>query len=155
MGYSTSYQLAVASNNAEITRGRPFQAGNTHGKGRPAGSRNKATIALQSLLEGEGEAITRKAVEMMALEGDTTALRLCLDRLLPPVRDKLINLSLPKAETARDVTKAVGVVLEALGQGDITPSEAQTVVSLLETHRKAIETADLEARIAELESSRQ
>ena len=53
------------------------------------------------------------------------------------------------------MAQAVGVVLEALGLGDITPSEAQAVVSLLETHRKAIETADLEARIADLESSRQ
>ena len=109
---------------------------------------------MQSLLEGEGEAITRKAVAM-ALAGDTTALRLCIDRLLPPVKDKPINLSLPKAETASDVAQAVGVVLEALGLGDITPSEAQAVVSLLETHRKAIETADLEARIADLERSRQ
>ena len=143
---------SVASNNAEITRGSPFQPGNTYGKGRPAGSRNKATIALQALLEGEAEGIMRKAVEM-ALQGDTTALRLCIDRLIPPVRDKPVNLSLPKAETARDVTKAVGTVLEALEQGDITPSEAQAVVSRLETHRKTIETADLdlEARIAELE----
>ena len=76
-----------------------------------------------------------------------------LAELIPPVRDKPVNLSLPKAETARDVTKAVGTVLEALEQGDITPSEAQAVVSRLETHRKTIETADLdlEARIAELE----
>jgi len=31
-------------------------------------------------LEGEAEALTRKAVEL-ALEGDVTALRLCLDRI--------------------------------------------------------------------------
>ncbi len=57
-----------------ITRGSPFQPGNTYGKGRLAGSRNKATIALQALLEGEAEGIMRKAVEM-ALQGDTTALQ--------------------------------------------------------------------------------
>lgn len=103
----------------------------------------------------KGKAKPSRARRWRSLEGDTTALRLCLDRLIPPVKDKPINLSLPKAETARDVAQAVGVVLEALGLGDITPSEAQAVVSLLETHRKAIETADLEARIADLESSRQ
>ena len=57
-------------------RGRPFikgQSGNP--AGRPRGSRNRATRAMQTLLDGEAQALTRKAVEL-ALEGDTTALRL-------------------------------------------------------------------------------
>jgi hypothetical protein len=72
---------------------KPGQSGNP--SGRPHGSRNKATLALEALLDGEGEAITRKAIEK-ALEGDTAALRLCLERIyamwqrmdLRPVRDQ-------------------------------------------------------------------
>ena len=45
--------------------------------GRPMGSRNRATLAAQTLLDGEGERLTRKAIEL-ALEGDRAALRLCL-----------------------------------------------------------------------------
>ena len=63
--------------------GKPFQPGNRYGRGRPAGSRNKATIAMQDLLDGEGEAITLKAIEL-AKAGNETALRLCLDRLIAP-----------------------------------------------------------------------
>ena len=49
---------------------------------RPKGARNRATLAAETLLDGEAEALTRKAVEL-ALAGDTTALRLCLERVLP------------------------------------------------------------------------
>ena len=66
-------------NNAPTTRGRPFPPGNS---GRPKGARHKATQAIQALLDGEGAALTRKAIEL-ALAGDATALRLCLDRILP------------------------------------------------------------------------
>ena len=63
-------------------RFRKGQSGNP--SGRPRGARNKTTRAVEALLDGEAEALTRKAIER-ALEGDTTALCLCLDRLLPPV----------------------------------------------------------------------
>ena len=45
--------------------------------GKPKGTRHKATQAALTLLDGEAEGLTRKAVEL-ALGGDTTALRLCL-----------------------------------------------------------------------------
>lgn len=48
--------------------------------GKPRGARHKATQAALALLDGEAATLTRKAVEM-ALEGDTTALRLCLERI--------------------------------------------------------------------------
>ena len=51
--------------------------------GRPAGSRHKYVLAIQSLLDGEAEALGRKAIEL-ALAGDTVVLRLCLERIAPP-----------------------------------------------------------------------
>ncbi|WP_373867386.1 DUF5681 domain-containing protein, partial [Microvirga aerophila] len=66
----------------KVPEGRRFQPGNS---GRPQGSRNRATLAMEALLDGEAEALTRKAIEM-AKEGDATAMRLVLDRLLPPRR---------------------------------------------------------------------
>jgi hypothetical protein len=67
--------------NAPKTRGRPFQPGNA---GRPRGSRGKATVAAEKLLDGEAKALTRKAIDL-AKEGDTTALRLCLERIVPVI----------------------------------------------------------------------
>ena len=87
--------------------GHRFARGNSFGRGRPQGSRNKATIALQALLDEEGEQITRKAIEM-ALAGDSTALRLVLERLVPPVRERRLSLELPKIETPAGVLAAGG-----------------------------------------------
>jgi hypothetical protein len=71
---------------AEEVRGRPFAKGRSgNPAGRRLGSRNKTTMAAQALLAGEAEALTRKAVEA-ALAGDPTAMRLCLERILPRER---------------------------------------------------------------------
>lgn len=132
--------------------GQRFAPGNNFGKGRPVGSRNRATLALLSLLESEGETITRKAVEM-AKAGDTTALRLVIERLIPPARDRHVNLALPKMATAADVTGVMGAVLQAVAAGEITPNEGQSIAALIEAQRKAIETLDLEARLASIEQA--
>jgi hypothetical protein len=127
---------------------KPGQSGNP--SGRPHGSRNKATLALEALLDGEGEAITRKAIEK-ALEGDTAALRLCLERIYPPRKSRPIALALPKIETPDDISKAQGTVIGAMAVGDITPEEANVVVGVLEAKRRSIETCELEARMTVLE----
>src|SRR5215211_6279721 len=106
--------------NGENTRGKPFQQGNP---GRPKGSRNKATLALEALLDGEAEALTRKAIEM-ALSGDTKAMRLCMDRIMPPRKDRPVMFTMPKLETAADAVKATAALAEAVALGDITPMEA-------------------------------
>ncbi len=129
------------------TRGRPFQPGNP---GKPAGARSRTTLAIEALLAGEADALTRKAVEL-ALEGDTTALRLCLERLAPPRKDAPITIMLPAVRNAADVVNASAAVLTAVGEGGITPDEAGRVMTLLTAHRAILEVGDLEARIAKLE----
>ncbi|MAU68431.1 DUF5681 domain-containing protein [Hyphomonas sp.] len=124
-----------------------FKPGNP---GRPKGSRNKVTLAIQALLDGEGEAITRKAIEM-ALEGDVTALRLCLERLHPPRKDAPVMLSMPRMEGAESAAKAMGAILESVAKGHLTPLEARSLSGLVEGYRKALETTELEARLRALE----
>ena len=64
-------------------RGRPFEKGRSgNPAGRRVGCRNRTTITAAALLAGEAEALTRKAVEP-TLVGDPTALRLCIERILP------------------------------------------------------------------------
>jgi hypothetical protein len=126
-----------------------FAAGNQLG-GKPRGARHKITRAVEQLLEGEAEGLTRKAIEM-ALEGDTTALRLCLDRIAPARKDAPISLELPPITSARDAVVASSAVLSAVAAGEISPSEAASVMRLLVAHRGVVETADLERRIEALE----
>jgi hypothetical protein len=134
--------------------GHRFEKGNTYGAaGRPQGSRNSATIALQALLDGEGEAITRKAISM-ALEGDSTAMRLVIERLIPPTRERRVNLTLPKVTTPADTTVAIRAVLEAVASGELAPGEGQQLAALLEAQRKSIETVQLEERLTALERKR-
>ncbi len=81
--------------------GKPFRPSNRFGKGRPAGSRNNATLALQALLDGDGEAITRKAIKL-AKAGNGSALRLCLERLIATRKERLVRLKLlPEAPTGQ------------------------------------------------------
>jgi hypothetical protein len=123
------------------TKGRPFQPGNTFGRGRPQGSRNKATIALQEMLDGHGESITRKCA-LLALQGNPTALRLCMERLIAPRRDSPIKFNLPAVNTAAEVGQAIGTVLQDVAGGQLTPAEGQMVSAILEDRLKAIETED-------------
>ena len=116
----------------------------------PKGTRHKATRAALTLLEGETEGLTRKVVEI-ALEGDTTALRLCLERIAPPRKDAPIRVDLPEMQTARDAAQAAGGVLEAVALGELTPIEGAHVMSLIETYRRTLETSELECRVAAME----
>ena len=135
-------------NNAVATRGRPFAAGNP---GRPKGARNKATLALEALLDGEAETLTRAAIDK-ALTGDTTALRLCLDRIAPPRRDRPVAFALPKLEEAADVVQAHAALVAAVAAGDLAPSEAAELSKLLDGYVRAIEAADIQERLTRLEA---
>jgi hypothetical protein len=132
--------------NGRKTDGK-FASGNA---GRPKGSRHKTTLAIQVLLDGEGEALTRKAVDM-ALAGDTTALRLCLERIAPPRKDAPVRFDLPPMEGAQNAAAAMGAILASVASGDLTPSEATGIAGLVEAYRKALETTELETRIKALE----
>jgi hypothetical protein len=136
--------------NAENTRGKPFEPGNS---GRPKGSRNKATLALEALLDGEAEALTRKAIGM-ALEGDTTAMRLVMDRIMPPRKDRPVLFALPKLETPADAVKATSALVEAVASGDLTPSEADDLSRLVDRFVRAVETTDILERLESLEAER-
>ena len=127
------------------------QSGNPHG--RPLGSRHKTTLAIDALLDGEAENLTRKAVEM-ALRGDTVAMRLCLDRLAPPRRDRPVPFALPKLDTAADAKAAAAAILKAVADGELTPGEAGELSKLLESYTRVIEVADFEKRLEALEKAR-
>lgn len=115
------------------------------------GSRNKATLAVQALLDGEAEGISRKAIEL-AKDGDLQAIKLVLERVLPPRKDALIELELPKVEKAEDVVSAISAIMEAVARGELTPSEGRILTGMVDNLRKGIETTELEAKLSHLES---
>ncbi|MBI3248794.1 MAG: hypothetical protein HYZ50_20015 [Deltaproteobacteria bacterium] len=141
---------AVAEKTDQKQRGKPFQRGRSgNPKGRPPGARNRATVLVERLLDGQAEALTQKAVEL-ALGGDVTALRLCLERILPPRKQRPVRLALPATESAQDVLAAMTTVIAETAAGHLTPDEGTAFASLLERQRQMIDTAELEGRLEEL-----
>ncbi len=124
------------------------ESGNPAGK--KPGTRHRATLAIEKLLDGEGEALTRKAIEL-AKDGDLTAIKLCLERICPPRKSRPIKIDLPEVNTADGVSKAQATAVQAVADGEITPEEGKVLADILEARRKSIETADHEARLSKLE----
>lgn len=120
--------------------------------GRPPGSRNRASVLVEDLLDGRAQALAQKAIKM-ALDGNVLALRLCLERLAPPRRERHMLLELPPPATAQGITAGFGTVVGAIANGELTPSETKSASDLLENARRALETTDLAQRIEELEKA--
>src|ERR1700730_2163596 len=134
-------------------RGRPFEKGRSgNPAGRRAGSLNKTTEAAAALLAGESEALTRKAVEL-ALVGDPTAMRLCLERILPACRERAVKFALPPIKSAADIAAAMKAVTSALANGAITPGEAATIAAMVDTFVRGLETSAFERRLQLVENS--
>jgi hypothetical protein len=133
--------------------GKPFEPGKSgNPAGKPIGARNKTTLAIEKLLEGESEAITRQCIEM-AKAGDGMAMRLVMERIAPLRRGRPVRFTLPQMEGPSDLVKAFGGILRAVADGELTPDEASTVAGIFDAKRRAIETTDIEARLAAIEKA--
>ena len=140
-----------AISNPRKSRGHPFAAGNRGGPGRPKGSRNRATQLLDQMAEGSAEAVLQGVLDQ-ARAGDLRAAELVLARLWPSRRGRAVELDLPDTRAAEGVVAGMAAVVQAMASGRLTPEEAHAVGAVLELQRKAIETADLDRRLAALEA---
>ena len=134
----------------QLTPFKPGQSGNPGG--RPKGSRNRVTLALESLLDGEAHALTQKAVEL-ALGGDLVALRICLDRILPPRKDRTVLFELPSIATIEDAPRPMAAITAAIAQGEITAAEASDVSQLVDAYVRSVEASDLAKRLRTIEEA--
>ena len=148
---ATNQPALPAENTAEIQRrGRPFEPGQSGNPlGRPKGSRNKTTLLAESLLDDQSELIIRKVIEK-ALQGDSVALRICVDRLLPK-RDRPVQFELPPIATLEDGANASKAVLEAFARGDLSPREANKVLALISSHMANLQLQNVDERLREVE----
>jgi len=127
------------------------QSGNPAGK--KPGTRNATTVALETLLDGEAGKLTRKAIRM-ALAGDPTMMRLCIERVIPPRKDRPINFELPPLATTQDASLAMLKILEGVSRGELTPNEAGEISKVIENYAETVRLSDLEQRISEMEARR-
>ena len=127
-------------------RGRPFAKGNG---GRRPGSKNRSSLIIAALLDGNQEGLMRKGLEV-ANGGDASMLKFFLTPLLP--RERAITIDLPKMEFADDAVEVLGAIMAAVCEGKITPSEATSLAGLVNSYARAIDIADLVKRMEVLEA---
>ncbi|APT48426.1 hypothetical protein BSA145_21410 (plasmid) [Bacillus safensis] len=99
---------------------------------------------------GEGEVIYTSKLKLWP---KAQALEALGKRIWPERRGKPVRFALLEIKTAADIVPALAAVAQAVANGSLTPEEGQAVAGVLETQRKAIETVDLEARIAAMEAA--
>lgn len=147
--------------------------------GRLPGTPNKATAATRARIENEADPIgflTRiqngEGIEAVRAEDKNqpgaepllvyptldqrmAAAKTLADKLVPNPKSRAVQIELPPIKGAGDVLDALGKVFDAMAQGEITIDECQQIAAALELHRKAIETADIDARLAALERAQE
>jgi hypothetical protein len=126
--------------------GRPFQPGNKLGKGRRSGSRNRRTILLAAL-EGDSVKII-ESIARRALKSDPTAMRLCMERLLPVSRTRF---RLGPVQTPAHLTNATSDLIHAVAEGDLSAREGESVVRIVESQRRNLELQAFDERLKALE----
>jgi hypothetical protein len=125
------------------------QSGNP--AGRPPGSRNKATILGESMFQGEAEAIIRVAIDK-ALEGDVRAIRLCLERVFPRLRDRATLFDLPPISGVQEALAALTSIVAGVSGGELTAAEGSELSKLVDHYLRVLEAKDFEGKLHKLAS---
>jgi hypothetical protein len=146
LGQIKQGEQGVRDRGGRFVRGR---SGNP--AGRPRGCLGHVNRAARLLLAGEGEALTRKAVEL-ALAGDPMALRLCLERIVGPYRERAVEFTMPPIRNASDLAGAMAAVADATALGEVTPREAMQLGHVVEAYVRAVEATEFERRLRVLEA---
>jgi hypothetical protein len=133
------------------------QSGNPDG--RPIGRRNKATVLVEQIFneklfgqDRKADAIIAKTI-VLAENGDTACIRLCLDRILPVRKDRPVIFEIPKMTEAKDAVKASAAIVAAVASGDLTPSEASELSKVVDGYARTLQAAEFEERISKLEKA--
>jgi Family of unknown function (DUF5681) len=135
-----------------------FQKGKSgNPNGRPKGVRNRATIRAEELFEqmlfgedNKASAIIATAIAK-AEEGDATCIRICLDRIAPPRKDRPVCFNLPDMKEAKDTLSASMAIVAGVASGELTPSEASELAKVVESYARTLQAVAFEERLAKLE----
>jgi uncharacterized protein DUF5681 len=126
---------------------QPGQSGNPNG--RPRGSRNRRSLLAEQLYEARPQELVEKAIDL-ALAGDGTALRVCMDRILAPMRERTVEFELPAMTNAADAVGAMSTVVQGVADGDLMPREAARLAAVVQDFARTVSTEVIERELREL-----
>lgn len=127
------------------TTWKPGQSGN------PAG-RKPGSEVVRQLLEPHRADLVQKAVSL-ALAGDSTALRICIDRLAPPPRAESPKVSIPALANAPTLSAKSEAIIGAVAAGDLSADTASMLLQAMAAACKVVECEDFERRLRALEAA--
>ena len=108
-------------------------------------------LLAQAFFAEYSQEILEKIRELALEKGDLAALKMCLDRVAPPIKSRLVTFELPEIDTAQDLVRAHVDVLRATSRGELTPDEASKITDMLEACRRAMDIADVAERVERIE----
>lgn len=133
-----------------LGRFRRGRSGNP--RGRVLGSRNKASAIAETLMEEEASAVTRKLVER-ALKGNSTAMKLYFERVVPPRRERAVRIAMPEVRDPGDINAAMAAVTRAVAAGEVSPSDAGELARMVETLLRTFQAGDFDRRLRAIEEA--
>ena len=132
-----------------------FQKGQSENPtGRKVGSKNSLTLMREVLLEGEPEAIMRRAIDG-GLKGEEVPLRLCLDRIWPRLRprEEPVEFELPPINSVHDLLPALSAIAAGVASGELTPEQGGHLSLLVHRWTEAVQVVDFDARLKKIEEA--
>jgi hypothetical protein len=87
-----------------------------------------------------------------ALRSDRVAMRLCIERILPPRRDGFVQFSLPAINSITGVVAGYQQLLQSVAAGKLTPEAGVLASELLDKQRHILETLEYDERISQVEA---
>ena len=151
-GFSCSQKNRKIQENTGENTAMRFQKGQSgNPAGRPRGALNHATVLAQELLSARVESIAGKLIEL-AEGGDIRAIRVCMDRLVPPIKHQPVAVELPPIENPADSVEAAASIVAAVAAGDLTAAEAADLAKVVDVYVRAVETKGFDQRLTKLEN---
>lgn len=101
------------------------------------GHRIHIASVCEKIVSDKAPELVSKTVQA-ALDGDMTAMRLCMDRVMPVLKNRPVNISIPEINTADDAMKALGQVVKEVAAGVISIDEGNGMIQMINNIREII-----------------
>lgn len=119
-------------------------------RGRPKGTLDKR-VALRDMLTPHAEELIKVCVDLAKM-GDGAALKICMDRLVAPIREERLHVTVPSINGPDDFPVVQASILASVASGELLPSEGQALSSLVDAQRRAHETTDMAAQLKAIQA---
>lgn len=141
----------MPENAGELQATGRFQKGSSgNPRGKAKGTKNRATLAAEQLLQGELESICRRLIQE-ATSGNMQAIKMILDRVLPPKRNSYISFKLPDLDDSSGFLHAIDSVMKAVSQGNLSVEDAEALTKMIDIYIRAKEAYEYEERLSKIE----